>query len=736
MISIAQKIEEELLGPLNEVQREAVLHGDGPMLILAGAGSGKTRVITHRIAYLARIRQVYPSGIVAVTFTNKAAQEMRDRLAALMGPMAEQLLVRTFHSLGLYILRREYQAAGLKSNFSVYDDGAQKSLLKTILKEMNVPKGLLTPETVSGRISRARDSLISPEDYEQKNDPYNEYTAKIYGEYIRRLRANNALDYGDLLYEAVRLFENHPGILEKYRKKWSHFLIDEYQDTNRAQYILGKLISGEHKNIVVVGDDDQSIYSWRGANIENILSFESDYPGCRVLRLEENYRSSAPILQAASVVIANNSMRRGKTLFTRKEGGETPVYTLYDSEQEEAEGILSRIRQLKREGYSTRDMAIFYRTNAQSRVFETLLRREGIPHVLVGGFRFFDRKEIKDFMAYLSVVVNPDDSINLERIINVPARGIGETSVEKLRNLAFEEGRPLYETLAESARLPRFRASGELVRLFGKFEAWRRELESGVVPSAIGRRVLKESGYEEALRNEGTPESLSRLENLQEFIGSMQEYEEKNPEGDLSDFLQSLALYTSGSEGDPEEDAMSLMTLHNAKGLEFPVVFFTGFEEGFLPHSLSLEDGNVEEERRLVYVGITRAMERIFLSACRFRRIFGQMQPRLPSPFLDELREVIDTTERFTRSISTPRASGAGGELKKKGSTGLSGSIPGGTKEEFRKGERVFHKTYGEGVVELVEQTMAGQKLAIRFDGEPERTRNFLTAYTPLRKIQ
>lgn len=735
MNQLKEKIQDELLSPLNPVQKDAVVHEHGPMLILAGAGSGKTRVITHRIAYLCRIRDVEPHRIAAVTFTNKAAQEMRERLSLLMGPMADQVLVRTFHSLGLYLLRREYLAAGLKSSFTVYDDTAQKTLIKQIIKDMKIPKGLLTPEAVLSSISRSRDALISPQDFETGGDLYRDQTRRIYMEYIKRLRENNAVDYGDLLYESVVLLEKNPEILDKYRRFWSHFLIDEYQDTNKAQYVLGKLITGQLKNIVVVGDDDQSIYSWRGADIENILNFEADYPECKILRLEENYRSTAPILHAASTVIANNSKRREKTLFTKKEGGELPEYRAFDSENEEAEFILARIRSLHDAGMAYKNMAVFYRTNAQSRGFETLFRREGIPHILVGGFRFFDRKEIRDFMAYLSVLVNPADSVSLQRIINVPPRGVGDTSVEKLQDLAYRKGTGLFEALPFSKELSRFRAADTLIKLHAFFLSWREELETGVLPSRIAERILKESGYEESLRSEGTPESFSRLENLQEFISSMREYEEENPEGDLSDFLQSLSLMTSGTDlGDNLEDAVNLMTLHNAKGLEFSVVFFTGFEEGFLPHSLSESEGNTEEERRLVYVGITRARERLYLSGCRFRRIFGQIQPRLPSPFLNELKDSVSRMggQSSEYSRKPPRAGNYTSSSYRDSGRKATATAGG---ESFSVGERVFHDKYGEGEVSTVENTVAGQKLGIRFDREPERSRNFLTAYTPLRKI-
>ena len=749
MSELRTRIEAELLDGLNEVQRQAILHDGGPLLIVAGAGSGKTRVITHRIAHLCRVRGVRPYNIVAVTFTNKAAQEMRQRLEQLIGPMAHDVYVRTFHSLGLYLLTRNAQAAGLKSNFTIYDTAAQTGLLKAVLKDLRIDPQQVSPAHAAEVINRARDSMVTPEKYAAEGF-YAEDIGRVYREYIKRLRANNALDFGDLLFESVRLLERDPDVLDKYRTLWKHFMIDEYQDTNFAQYRLGRLIASEHKNVTVVGDDDQSIYSWRGADVSNILNFERDYPGCRALKLEENYRSTAPILKAASSVIARNQNRLSKTIFTRREGGSPLVFTMYDNEYEEARSVVSRIRTLLSQGRRGSDFAVFYRTNAQSRVFEQLLLEEGIPFVLVGSFRFFERKEIKDLLAYLAVIVNPDDSVSLERILNVPARGIGETGLAKLQAHARAKGVTLLEGLRFAGEVPRLRAASQLVKLHRLFEEWREQHLIGESPVRIVEDVLERSGYLHALRQDHSAEAEGRLDNIGQFVDAVVEYEEQfavpeapaTPEADLpleaerpnrenpglEDYLQKLALYTSDSEagtGRQEGEPLQLMTLHNAKGLEFAVVFLTGMEEGYLPHTFSIDDGNIEEERRLLYVGITRAKEELYLSACRSRRIFGAYQPRRVSRFSEEIAaDSISREIRGVSSVGLPRAGAA---------RPSAAAVP-ENQERYREGDRVDHRKYGEGIVTTVEETVAGQKVGVRFT-EGDVSKQFLGRYTPMRLL-
>ncbi len=727
MTALQEKIETELLENLNEVQQQAVLHGEGPLLILAGAGSGKTRVITHRIAHLCRVRSVRPDRIAAVTFTNKAAQEMRNRLANLIGPMAGDVHVRTFHALGLYVLRRNAAHLKLKSNFSVLDPDACSLILKKILKDKKIDPSMMSADAAANLISKARDSLVSPEEMSRRQDHFSQMTAPIYREYLEILRKNNSVDFGDLLYLTVELFQNSREVLDFYQNYWKYFLIDEYQDTNRAQYMLGRLIAAKHGNIAVVGDDDQSIYSWRGADITNILEFEKDYPSCSVLRLEQNYRSTGKILKAASSIIKNNSGRREKTLYTEQGEGENADYTLYDTESEEATGTVEKILRLKNEGVSLRNVAIFYRTNAQSRVFEEALRSRGVPFVMVGGFRFYDRKEIKDLSAYLSVIVNPLDSVSLERIINVPARGIGEGALSRLQQLAFSKNITLLDVLEYAGELPGIRGAAKIKALHTLFQEWTLLSSSDELPSLIASRVMEQSGYLENLKKDPSPEAASRIENLYEFVGSIQEYEERcaasGEKADLAGYLQMISLYTSENSPENQEtlksDPLFLMTLHNAKGLEFEFVFLTGLEEGFIPHSLAVEEGGLEEERRLMYVGITRAMKKLHFSSCRYRRIFGSFQPRSPSRFLSEIDADVFSSINQKSAVTVPRAD-AGVRQKEY------------TEENFKTGDRISHQKYGTGRIVETVPTPAGQKVSIQFDGD-ERIRFFLTKYTPLK---
>ncbi len=768
--ALKERIEAELVGKLNDVQREAVLHDDGPLLIVAGAGSGKTRVITHRIAYLARIRDVFPWKIAAVTFTNKAAGEMRERLETLMGPMAQNVFVRTFHSLGLYVLSRHGDRIGLKSGFTIADQQGQTSLLKRILKERGIDPKQLAVQSVSAEINRARDAYISPERYREQhaNDFYGSIIGDVFVEYVKRLRESNAVDFGDLQYETVRIFQEHPDVLDEYRALWRHFMIDEYQDTNHVQYLLGRLIAAEHRNIMVVGDDDQSIYSWRGADISNILSFEQDYPEAKILRLEENYRSTPLILRAAASLIQNNEERREKTLFSSKgDEGDLVKYSVYDDDTEEARSIVSRIRSMKSQGYKLNDMAVFYRTNAQSRIFEKILRENDIDYVLVGALRFYERKEIKDLLAYLNVVVNRADDLSLERIINMPARGVGDTGLERLRNVARAEGLPLMDALPRAGEIPNFRAAKKMEHLHDLFAGWRALNENGELPSIIATRILEETGYLAMLENDPNPDAPGRLENLEEFIASLEQYEEEFDERELSaydpgvdpdhfdpdtakqqgparpnlaDYIQRISLYTSDTEsgvGNPESETafVYLMTLHNAKGLEFSVVYLSGLEEGYLPHSLSLDEGNIEEERRLVYVGVTRARERLFLSGARRRRVHGGYQDRLPSRFLQEIdptaldRDGYDGGFGSGSSFGTPRASLGSGRLQWQRSPAQQSGD-----ETYAVNERLRHAKYGDGVVTAVADTPTGQKLTILFDREA-RERKFLAIYTPLERL-
>ncbi len=733
-------LEREFLEGLNDVQREAVLHDGGPLLILAGAGSGKTRVITHRIAHLIRVRDVPSRRILAVTFTNKAAAEMRERTEALVGPYGRDAMIRTFHSLGLQILRENAPLLGLKSSFTVYDPAAQKSLAKKILKDLKVEAALLPPEAALNATERARERLLDPDSYaaETRKDPYHQSIAQFYREYHKRLREQQALDFSDLLYETVMLLQTNAQLLEMCRRRWQHLLVDEYQDTNHAQYRLVLLLAGGHRNVVVVGDDDQSIYSWRGADISNILNFEKDFPEAKVLRLEENYRSTPSILKLAASVIQNNSERREKTLFTNRPDARPPSFRLYQEEGEEARSVLSRIRELRSAGVRLNEIAVFYRTNAQSRIFEQVFREANLPHTVFGGFRFFDRKEIRDLMAYMQVLVNPLDVENFERVLANPPKGIGEKTLESARFLAGTTGIPYLEALRQLAVKPGFRGAKPINAFLANYERWTDLNESGERPSVILKTLIEESGIVEYYRKEDDPESVSRIENMQEFATALADYEDRagaeNREVDIAEFLQSVSLYSSESDPDLEEEdrqGVHLMTLHNAKGLEFRVVFFTGLEESLLPHRMSLEEGNLEEERRLVYVGITRAMEQLYLSACRFRRTGGSFDPRLPSRFLEEMG--IQT--RRERSYDEFDSSWSDSSRSYSERKVVSRPAPdsGSSALNLVAGDRVRHKSFGTGEIENTEKTPAGTKLTIRFDDGT--TRRFLDRYTPLERI-
>ena len=804
-----QKETSKLLDLLSPVQSEAVTHKDGPLLIIAGAGSGKTRVITHRIAYLNQIYGIAPWNIAAVTFTNKAAEEMRTRLGQLMGSTSRHVFVRTFHSLGLYILSRHPEALGLQSGFSVIDQGAQKSLLKTILKEGGYDSLSIEPNPLANHINRARDAMLSPKEVEQSEDRNAEEIAQIYKTYIRRLRTNNSVDFSDLLYETVRLLQTQPELCQKYSHLWRYFMIDEYQDTNYTQYLLGRMICQKHENIMVVGDDDQSIYSWRGANIQNILDFEKDYPTAKTLKLEQNYRSTAKILKAASSLIAHNRNRHKKTLFTNEKQANLPVSCqLYETDADEAREIIQKILYHKEQGLPLHHMAIFYRTNAQSRIFERLLRESNLPYIIVGDIRFYDRKEIKDLLAYLSVVANPEDTLSLERIINVPLRGIGIRRLEALHTLAKENNQSLFNTLAQADTL-HINNSNKITTLHQLFCQWRKLHSEGELPSFIAEKVLEESGYTNALKAENTPEATGRLENLYALLTSIKEYEQeclagvtsiydleqspweinnledvktvatenkKESEKDegvdklqrkpnLSEFLQRISLHTEEkSDKTMENSCLYLMTLHNAKGLEFPCVFLSGIEEGYLPHSLSKNnEDEIEEERRLLYVGITRSEKYLYLSYTQRRWSFAQIKYQEPSRFLDEIDEGVldrdimsgDTSpaayvfnkateekakykpysKKLKRDIMSGDTSPAAHVFSKETEEKTKYKPYSKKLTSYSLSERVYHTIYGAGTIVKVEKSPPiGEKLSIRFDNE-KKERSFLSQYTPLKKL-
>lgn len=750
----------DYLANLNENQKKAVLATEGPLLILAGAGSGKTRVITHRIAHLIQNKSVKPWSIFAVTFTNKACEEMQKRLMTIVGPSGKSVFVKTFHSASVYILRRYGEAIGITPGFSIYDQGDQESLIRQILAEMNLDPKKIKPSMIASKISEIKDkaSFVEGADISGLLPDYFPFNfPEVYKEYHRKLALNNALDFNDLLIKCVQILRVENGPLEKLQYLWNYFLIDEYQDTNHSQYLMAKYLSSASKNLCVVGDDDQSIYSWRGADIKNILDFEHDYPDAEVITLEDNYRSTQNILTAASSVIKNNINRKLKTLRSNKEDGEAVSWIQANNEYSEAEFVINRLISHKmKDGYKNKDFAIFYRTNAQSRVFEDSLRKENLPYRVVGGLKFYDRKEIKDIISYLKLIANPNDSISLQRIINTPARGIGKTSFDKLFEISQSARIPIWQVISDDL-LPGKQPKG--LEEFKKFITYAIS-KSASVPEEIHlsefiSEVIEKSGYKKSLEEEDTIESSSRIENINEFLNSVYDYELTAETPTLSQFLQDISLLTSEENpDDPENKANSvtLMTVHNAKGLEFPVVFLTGMEEETFPHRLSFDtEQGLEEERRLCYVGITRAMDKIYLTNAELRRVFNDVRMKQPSRFLFELpQDQIDVQKYNSSENSFSRAGRTAPKYytnnynnadkfaeKMIKDVEINNSL---TEEDnvqpndssFRIKEHILHPKYGHGQIIKIEGKGDNLKLTIIF---ASGKKTFLEKYTPLSKL-
>ncbi|MDH4164461.1 MAG: DNA helicase PcrA [Nitrospirota bacterium] len=653
----------DYLNDLNPPQREAVLHGDGPLLILAGAGSGKTRVITSRIAHLIRERGVYPGNILAVTFTNKAATEMRERVERLLDMPLTGLWISTFHSSCVRILRQYIDKLGYKRQFVIYDETDRSSLIKTCMHDLGIDDKQYQPRALTAKISSLKNNLQGYEQFVKKSSGYgfDEALSRTYELYEQRLREANGIDFDDILMLTVRLFEQHPDVLGYYQQLFKHVLIDEYQDTNHAQYRLVRLLTGKNQNLCVVGDDDQSIYKFRGADISNILNFEKDYPETVTIKLEQNYRSTENILGAAGAVVSRNLGRKGKTLWTSRKGGERILcYTAVD-EKDEARFICGTIGRSVDKGRALSELAILYRTNAQSRALEDALRQRGIPYRIFGGLRFYDRKEIKDIIAYLRVLHNPADAVSLRRIINVPTRGIGDTTVEKLERLAQDGGTTLYAAALEPSGANLSTAAGKKLRDFiAGLERLRSEM-AGITLTDLVRRLLQDTGYIRALEEERTIEAKVRIENLNELLTATEDFQEQNKEATLAAFLDQVALITdmeqqTAGEGKAKTttNSVTLMTLHNAKGLEFPLVIMAGMEEGLFPHSRSAEsDDELEEERRLCYVGMTRAKEKLVLTHASERRLYGYPQSNLVSRFVEEVPAELLERQGFVSSGSS-----------------------------------------------------------------------------------
>ncbi len=711
----------EILKNLNQAQKKAVEHYKGPELVLAGAGSGKTRVLTRRIGYLINHYGVSPYNILAVTFTNKAANEMKERVKDMVGGVNRSLWVSTFHSFCVRILRREAEKLGYNKNFVIFDSLDQRKLVKEVLKSKNLDPKKTKPRSVLNKISSAKNELKTPDQMSALSGSFFDKTAAdIYEEYQKRLKENNAMDFDDLIQQTVRLFEEFPLVLEHYQERFKYILVDEYQDVNHAQYQLVNLLAERYRNICVVGDPDQGIYGFRGADIRNILNFEDDYPDVKTIRLEQNYRSKGNILKAAQAVIKNNSSRKEKELWTDQ--GEGPKLELYEAkdEKEEADFVCRTAKELtKNEDLTFDDLAVLYRTNSQSRAFEDMLMKYGIPYQIVGGVRFYERMEIKDIMAYLRLIYNPADDISFLRIINRPKRGIGAGTLGKVQDFAESEGLNLYEAALKSKANPAL--SGTYAKRVLHFTEIIEELRAEQEEIALARlteKLLDKSGYRHNLEEEKTAEAESRLENIEELFSVINEYMKNSDNNTLAGFLEEVTLMADIDSMDEEQSVLTLMTIHSAKGLEFPVVFLVGMEDGIFPHSNSMfEQKGMEEERRLCYVGMTRAEERLYLSRAQVRLRFGERKLNPPSQFIEEIpKELLDGATDTRSDMAKEEA--------------MINDDNSGT--DYAIGQKIVHPRWGIGII-----------LSIRGDNNPElkiafehgKTRNLLAEFAPIQKV-
>jgi DNA helicase II / ATP-dependent DNA helicase PcrA len=722
------KTGEELLQGLNPMQKQAVETTDGPVQIIAGAGSGKTRVLTHRVAYLLAEKGIHPWNVLAITFTNKAAREMKERIGQLVGPMAEEIWISTFHSMCVRMLRRDIDRLGYSRNFTILDTSDQLTVIKQVLKEQNLDPKKFEPRTLLGKISHAKNMLREPGDMKAHAQTFmDEVAADVYEKYQDKLRTNESLDFDDLLMVTVKLLRTQPEVKDYYQRKFQFIHVDEYQDTNHVQYILTKMLAEKHQNLCVVGDSDQSIYRFRGADITNILNFERDYPQATVIKLEQNYRSTKKILAAANHVIAHNTERKPKELWTDNDEGEMLHLFEAGTEHEEAHYVAEHILQGRKEGQPYKNFAVLYRTNAQSRVLEEVMMKANIPYSIVGGIKFYERKEIKDVLAYLRLIVNPHDDLSLTRIINVPKRGIGAATLDKIASYAREHGLSLFGALLEMEEIGltqrTLKPLSEFVDLVRHLHAMIEYLSA----VEITEEVLKRSGYREELKRENSLEAASRLENIDEFLSVAQEFEKHNEDKSLVAFLTDLALISDldalGDEQEEEDkgDSVVLMTLHSAKGLEFPTVFLVGMEEGIFPHMRSLDDEDeMEEERRLAYVGITRAEKVLHLTRARTRTIYGQTTSYLPSRFLKEIpvELVEEVGGRQSASNATPRR--------------VVRPTP-NVVADWRVGDKAEHAKWGLGTVVKVQGEGEDLELNIAFPA-PIGVKKLLAKYAPIKK--
>ena len=780
---------------LNPMQREAVFTTEGPLLVLAGAGSGKTRALTHRVAYLIEEKGVKPWNILAITFTNKAAGEMRDRVNSLVEYGADSVWVSTFHSLCVRILRRFIENIGYTTDFSIYDSDDTKTLMKQIFKDLEVNTKVLKERGVLGVISSAKNEMISPEEFmlsaKAEGDSRLKRIAELYMEYQKRLKKNNALDFDDLLVKTVELFQSKQEVLEYYQDRFRYIMVDEYQDTNTVQFKLVSLLAAKYRNICVVGDDDQSIYRFRGANIRNILSFEETFPGAKVIKLEQNYRSTKMILDSANEVIRNNTGRKDKTLWTENEVGERPVFREFPSSFEEAEWI---VRDIVKKGGPWKDYAILYRTNAQSRIFEEKCVAYNLPYRLVGGVNFYQRKEIKDVLCYLKTIANGRDDLAVQRIINVPKRGIGAMSVARVNMFTMENDMSFYEALERVQAVPGIGKAALKIGVFtDQISEFRKMLKEETPIKDVIEAILDKTGYRDELKEEGEVEAESRLENIEELINKAVSYWESADEPSLSEFLEEVALVADIDSMDESEDRIILMTLHSAKGLEFPYVYLVGMEDGLFPSMMSLMEGPeaLEEERRLCYVGITRAEKRLTLTAAKSRMVKGEMQYARTSRFINEIpdvclerpdqddsksgwRKTADAYKDLAEEAGLPWAKSADASGKAEGghsgrfkdrpsgvslfgqksdaykspyaskTSGTPSSTPAFGKAftvekpknlDYSEGDRVHHMRFGDGTVKAITDGGKDFEVTVEFDRETVGTRKMFASFAKLKKF-
>ena len=727
------------LSNLNDKQKEAVLHEKGPLLVVAGAGSGKTRVLTTSISYLIKEKFVNPTNILAITFTNKAANEMKERISNLLNEDVSHLWIGTFHSICARILRMNINKIGYDNNFTIYDTNDQKTLVKEIIKDLNY-KDEISPKEALNVISFCKNKSISPEEFLNINTFYakQEEYYKIYKNYEKKKFEYNSLDFDDLILKTLDLFAIDPDTLKYYQNKFEYVYVDEYQDTNKSQYELIKAIGKLHNNITVVGDADQSIYSFRGADINNILDFEEDFKNAKTIKLEQNYRSTSNIINVANKLIRNNTERKDKNLWTSQNDGSEVLYKKSSVESEEGKFVIDEINSLLNDGYKLKDMAILYRMNAQSRIFEEYLMKNLLDYKVVGGLKFYDRKEIKDLISYLKVLVNPKDDISLKRIINEPKKGIGNKTIENLEKEASKLGFSLTELVCDPSlfsNLPtKLKTSCEkfynpLSEIFDNYKDYK-------IVDLI-EEVLDKSGYIKALEESYSVENRSRIDNLNEFISSAAEYESNNPEDNIHDYLENLSLLSDLDKTEESDDSISLMTIHSAKGLEFKVCFVVGMDDGLFPSKRSIDEGNIEEERRLCYVAITRAMEKLYLSSAEIRRQFGQAVYYKPSRFLSEIKSSIKQIDQDKTSAYSPyvkmRSNEAYMRDKARESVLKKNTVKQSSKEEFSIGDKIVHTKWGEGMIVQIKKSDDGNELVVAFDKKGLKKLN--QDYAPIKRI-